>query len=627
MLIGPSDPNDPQMSARDRGLLRGINPLPTIGLLPAVAIALLGSLFFAWVSPVAAQSTSGTAGFSHLMDQASWLWIAIPLVVGLLVAQSRTVRLLRAANAHNFALVRNASDAILLVDYQGIIVRANNAATSLLGYSREELEKQPIETVLPERYRTRHVEYRNQFLSGRLAAAKGVGRTLQFLTKDGREVEAEVTLGLAGEGKQAIGTAIVRDVTERIAIQTRLQQAIEASQEAAKAKSEFLANMSHEIRTPLSGVLGTLHLLAQDDITDEQRELVRVADASGRMLMNIINDILDYSKLEEGRVEITESVFCLQDVIYEVYALMRAGAKEKEIEFEYNIESGERVWLRGDEARIRQLLFNLIGNAIKFTHSGSVKLDVIPEPDHEGGATVLFSVRDTGIGISAANLKRLFGRFERVHTDVASKYGGSGLGLSICKQIVSLMGGQIDCTSEFGKGSHFWVRLPLETATEPAAGSDRPAEKGAHPVLSRRILLAEDNEVNRMLIMRLLGTAGHKVVAAKDGLEAISMLADPHIVAKRPFDLVLMDLQMPNMDGLEAARQIRARSDSLSTIPIIALTANKVDELTEEFTAARFDGFVGKPIEPDRLFGEIARVTADDFENLKPNRLTASAAS
>ena len=619
MTVRPSERSDPLVSTRVRSLL------PSTGWLAAAGIVVLDFMLLVSSSPVAAQSNLAAA--PHITIHVGWLWAAIPLVVGLLVAQFQTVRLLRAANSHNFELVRNAPDAILLVNSQGNIIRANKAAINLLGYSREELLNQPIEVILPERFRGKHVDYRTQFLAGHRSAAKGVGRSLLFQAKDGREVESEVTLGLTGNGKHAVATAIVRDVSERLETQNRLQRAIEASQEAAKAKSEFLANMSHEIRTPLSGVLGTLHLLAQDDITPEQRELVRVADASGRMLMTIINDVLDYSRLEEGRVEIKESVFCLQDVIYEVYALMRASAEEKSIAFEYNIASENRIWLSGDEARIRQLLFNLVGNAIKFTDRGSVTLEVTPEPDSKRGSTVNFSVRDTGIGISQRNLKKLFGRFERVHTAVASKYGGSGLGLSICKQITTLMGGEIDCTSEFGKGSHFWVRLPLAAAAEPTAGQGDEAVTGANPAPPRHILLAEDNEVNRMLIMRLLGTAGHEVVAARDGLEAISLLTNPHATARKPFDVVLMDLQMPNMDGLEATRRIRARLDSLSDIPIIALTANKIDELTEEFAATHFDGFVGKPIEPDRLFGEISRVTNDKSKGSSVAEMAASVGS
>jgi len=371
----------------------------------------------------------------------------------------------------------------------------------------------------------------------------------------------------------------------------------EAARAANRMKSEFLANMSHEIRTPLTSVIGFTDLLRRmDDLPATARTYVQRISVAGDSLLSVINDVLDFSKLEAGQVELDPQPFdptaCLQTVV----DLLGSQAASKDIDLELKLAIDLPPSLLADSARIRQVLINLVGNAVKFTASGGV----VVRADHEA-ATGRLTVRvsDTGPGIARDMRDRLFQRFSQVDGSVSRRHGGTGLGLAICKSLVELMGGVIGVESEPGQGSTFWFAIPTEIA-EPAAVAEVEEDRGGAESRPACILLVDDAAVNRELVQAMLTPLGHRFVEAENGAEAVE-------AAKRmPFDLILMDLQMPIMDGFAAARLIRETAPANRDTPILALSANVLAEHTAAARAAGMDDHIGKPIQPVELLSKVS---------------------
>jgi len=382
-----------------------------------------------------------------------------------------------------------------------------------------------------------------------------------------------------------------------------LRRALEAAQAASRAKSSFLAVTSHEIRTPLNGVLGMAQAMANDDLSTVQRERVDVIRQAGQALLDILNDILDLSKIEAGKLDLETTAFDLEAVTQSAVGAFSATALAKGLDYGCEFAPDARGAFEGDPARVRQVLCNLISNAVKFTAEGSVRVSVAPTP-----LGVRFAVRDTGPGVPEGFAERLFEKFTQADASTTRNFGGTGLGLAICRELCEAMGGCITVENAPGGGSVFVVDLPLTRSAQapavPAAAvSALPAAAGDRP---RRVLAAEDNPVNRLVLKTLLEQFGVEATLVGDGAEAVSAWE------AGDFDLILMDVQMPVMDGAEATRAIRAREAATgrARTPIVALTANVMSHQVEAYAEAGMDAFVAKPIAVAELYEAIAACTA-----------------
>jgi len=401
-----------------------------------------------------------------------------------------------------------------------------------------------------------------------------------------------------------INEALSAEIVQRKRVEKELHKAKEAAEAASKTKSEFLANMSHEIRTPMNGVLGTLQLLQESKLSDGQREYVHIAYNSGEALLSLLNDILDFSKIEAGKLKLEYIPFNLKNLAKELTVLLKQKADEREVDLATEIDVDIPQVIMGDSVRIRQILANLMTNAIKFTEKGTVTIKMILLEKTEKMVRLRLEVNDTGIGIAEENQRKLFNSFTQADGSTTRKYGGTGLGLAIVRQLVTMMRGRLGVESEEGKGSSFWAEISFEIPHDTEI--EKPHEKKAVEIeqLEGKVLLVEDNPVNQIVARKMLEKVGLSFEVVNNGEEALNRLKLSH-----DFNLILMDCQMPVMDGYEATQALREleEKNSLQCLPVIAMTANAMEGDKDKCLAAGMDDYVSKPVNQQNLKEKLAK--------------------
>ncbi|WP_350335327.1 PAS domain S-box protein [Coralliovum pocilloporae] len=489
------------------------------------------------------------------------------------------------------ATIESALDPILIINLDGIVLEFNPAATKVFGYSKTEAVGQSMtDLIIPHRYQQAHEAGMRRLREGGEGKILGQRLTIEAQTKSGNEITVELAVNLADGFDGPVFVGYLRDITESLAQQEALSLAKDQAEQASRAKAAFLAVMSHEIRTPLNGVLGLLGLIEQRPAAAKVHQYAQTALDSANALSTLLNDILDYSKLEAGKVAANRTVFSPRTLVDSTLDLVRPLANAKGLELRIKQDETLPRFIEEDQMRLRQVLFNLTGNAIKFTDKGHVTIELARDRDQEGEDCLAIHVADTGIGISPHDLEGLFERFRTLDNAPSRVRGGTGLGLTISRGLVDLLGGEILVESDEGVGSCFTVRLPLR----PAIGLQAPDDKlddsgqGEADFAGKKVLIAEDNPTNNLVMTDMLTSLGILVTSVTNGKEALERFSGD------VFDLIILDIGMPEMDGATAARNIRQMANG-DRVPMLAYTAYTQQHEINGFLASGFDDVLLKP--------------------------------
>ena len=510
------------------------------------------------------------------------------------------------AKFHN--IVELAPDAIVMTDVDGRIVLSNRQTELLFGFTADELRGKPVEALVPADCWARHRQDCARFIEKPAVKSMGMDFDLMGCRRDGNEFPVQISLSHVDFEEGRLVIAAIRDVSRQKTHDLELRAAKEAAEAGAKAKSEFLATMSHEIRTPMNGVIGMTGLLLDTSLTPEQREYAEAVRVSGQALLDIINDILDFSKIEAGKLDLETVDFDLRVLVEEVVMLLAERAHSKGLELASLVQVSVPTAVRGDPGRVRQVLTNLLGNAIKFTGRGEIVVNVSvadstrdPGPQH---VNIRFDVTDTGIGMAPEQCALVFERFTQADSSTSRRYGGTGLGLAICKMLTQLMHGHIGVESMPGQGSTFWFIVPLQRQ----AGVQQGQIVSSRSLRGQRVLIVDDHAVNRRILEHQLGIHGILHESVNDGMQALATMK--RSAAKgTPFDLAILDLHMPGMDGLELARKIKADS-ALSRVRLVLLTSLGRRGDAKIAQEAGILAYLTKPVRQDQLIECLTLVMA-----------------
>jgi PAS domain S-box-containing protein len=487
----------------------------------------------------------------------------------------------------------DAEDRLVLWNHRYAEVNPELSSTLKAGMTFREIIEVGLSEDLYSDARGRQAEW----VQERLDSRRALTTTME------QRIAGDRWLRVSDRRTAAGGTVTVcTDITDLKNDARALAEARDVAQSANSAKSQFLANMSHEIRTPLNGVIGVAQALAKTPLSPQQQEMLELIHSSGHTLQVLLSDILDLARVESGRLELASDTFHLGRAVREAAQLYETSAEAKGLQFFVEIAPEADRWIVGDVVRIKQILTNLVSNAVKFTGTGFVSLTAAPGPDRAGAPTLRFSIEDTGIGFDSDTRERLFSRFEQADGAITRRFGGSGLGLAISRQLAEMMGGYLDCESEPGGGSAFILTIPFNAAEAPADTVDEICQPRDGEAATVRVLLADDHPVNRKVVEMILAQADVELTSVENGAEAVQACRDGD------FDIVLMDMQMPVMDGLTATREIRLHEAAMGypRTPIVMLTANALAEHIASAEAAGADRHLAKPFDAAELLQLVA---------------------
>lgn len=540
--------------------------------------------------------------------------LAVPLIILVGFILNRSMLSLARANEEAGAasrrlegLLDTSPEAMIVADAEGVIVQVNRAATDLLDYDPGEIVGKPLAVLIPEDSQKMHHEKYAVFVKMPKPGVLSIEGDLYAVTKYRREIPVEINLSVMEQDSDLLVTAAIRDITLRLAYENALHEAREKAIAASDEKSRFLANMSHEIRTPINAVIGLSGLALKTDLNAKQLDYARKIYSSGRRLLELVNDVLDFSKLEAGKLDIDRSRFQLSVVIRDVAAMMAVRAEEKQIELIFRVSPDIPDALVGDPLRLGQVLTNLVSNAIKFTEAGTVIVEGCVESVDGERLVLKFSVIDTGIGIPADCHVDLFDAFTQADTSATRRFGGTGLGLTICRNIVDAMGGEIGVTSKPGKGSTFTFTAPLEQ--DPDADGNGQSVAIIDPP-NTRILVVDDSEAACQILAEELSALKFPVDTALSGSEALKTLEEASVVGN-PYNLLLLDWHMPGMDGLETVRCIE-ENPKITTMPtIFVVTAFGSDDARHLADGLSIKAFMDKPLNTSVLVNALASMLSN----------------
>lgn len=505
-------------------------------------------------------------------------------------------------------VVDNVSDFIYRIDLKGDFIYVNPTALQQTGFTSQELLAMKYTNLIRLDFKETAYKFFKNIYDKKILNSY---IELPIVTKNHNEIWIGQNIQTIMQDGDVAGFQVVaRDITNEIHFKEQLILAKKNAENAAQIKSQFLANMSHEIRTPLNGIIGVINLLSKTKLTSKQQTYIEAITSSSNQLMGLINDVLDLSKIEAGKMEFVQNEFDIYDLAQSVVSIFEIKTTEKGVNLNFHIDQKVPRKLIGDPIRLNQILYNLIGNAVKFTEKGLVSLDISARVQGQN-AWIDFAVSDSGIGMTEETVNKIFKAFTQAESNTTRKFGGTGLGLAIVKKLVELQGGTIEVKSRFKEGSCFTFHLKFQISDQGDDSTVKKTEDDFTELENSRILLVEDNPINQLVTRDLLQEMNVTVLVANNGQEALDILS-----IDQDFDVILMDLQMPVLDGFETIKEIRRRKEEpISHIPILALSANVIETEIEKSYACGANHYLSKPFKPETLYQRINNLITNSNNN------------